>query len=82
MLVRSSFGVERSRFESVAIHVDSVCDGWPIPLHQLAKVCRFLFEVSRPSDDSWVEIIGPVNSIRAETECIGERRDRRGGAAV
>ena len=81
MLVRSSCGVERSRFESVAIRVDSVCDDWPIPLHQLAKVCRFLFDVGRPGDDSWAEIIGPVTSIRAETECIGECRDRRPAAS-
>ncbi len=81
MPVRSSCGVERSRFESVAIGVDSVCDHWPIPLHQLAKVCRFLFDASRPGDDSWVEIIGPVTSIRAETECIGECRDRRPAAS-
>ena len=81
MPVRSSCGVERSRFESVAIRVDSVCEGWPIPLHQLAKVCRFLFDVGTPGDDSWAEIIGPVTSIRAETECIGECRDRRPAAS-
>ena len=82
MLVRSSCGVERSWFESVSIRVDSVCDDWPIPIHQLAKVCRLRFDVGTPGDDSWAEIIGPVTSIRAETECIGECRDRRGGAGV
>ena len=82
MLVRSSSGVERSLFESVAIRVDSVCDDWPIPLHQLAKVCRYLFDASRPRDDSWAEIIGPVTLIQDEYECVGECRDRRGGAGV
>ena len=82
MLVRSSFGVERSRFESVAVSVDNLCDAWSIPFLQLTKVCRFLFDVGRLGDDSWAEIIGPVTSIRAETECIGECRDRRGGAGV
>ena len=43
-------------------------------VRQLAWHCRF--------DDSGLEIIGPVTSIRAETECIGECRDRRGGAVV
>lgn len=81
MLVRSSFGVERSRFESLAIPVGGLCDHWPISLHQLAKACRFLFDASRPGDDSWVEIIGPVTSIRAQTECIGECRDRRSAAS-
>ena len=82
MLVRSLFRVERSRFESVAIPVEYRCDDLPIPIHQLAKAYRFLFDPRRPGDDSWAEIIGPVTSIRAETECIVECRDRRGGAGV
>ena len=82
MLVRSSSGAERSLFESVAIRVDNVCDDWPIALHQLAKVCRFLFDVGRPGDDSSPQIIGLVTSIRDEYECVGECRDRRGGAGV
>jgi hypothetical protein len=52
MLVRSSYGVERSLIESVGISVGSLCDDWPISLHQLAKVRRFVFDASRPGDDS------------------------------
>ena len=43
-------------------------------VRQLAWHCRF--------DESGLEIIGPVTSIRTETECVGECRDRRGGAGV
>ena len=81
MLVRSSCGAERSRFESVAIRVGNRCDAWPNPLHQLAKVCRFRFDAGRPGDDSWAEIIGLETSIRANTECVGECRDRRSAAS-
>jgi hypothetical protein len=34
-----------------------------------------------PFDESGLEIIGPMTSIRAETECIGECRDRRHAAS-
>jgi hypothetical protein len=81
MLVRSSCGADRSPFESVAIRVDNLCDAWPIPILQLTTVCRVLFDVGRAGDDSWVEIIGPVTSIEANTECIGECRDRRRAAS-
>ena len=43
-------------------------------VRQLAWHCRF--------DDSGLEIIGLVTSIEANTECVGECRDRRGGADV
>ena len=59
---------------------------WPThPLHvpsaphrlcgarQQARACRF--------DDSGLEIIGLVTSIEANTECIGECRDRRPAAS-
>src|SRR5574337_1954800 len=81
MPVRSLFGVKRHPFDSAAIPVGNPCDACPVPIHTLAKVCRFRFDAGRPGDDSWAEIIGPVTSIRAETECIGECRDRRPAAS-
>jgi hypothetical protein len=53
MPVRSLFDVERHQFESVAIPVGLLFDAGPNPIHQLAEVCRFLFDAGRPGDDSW-----------------------------
>ena len=56
-------------------------DDVPNLLHILAKVSRFFFDTGTPPDDSWAEIIGRATSIEANTECIGECRDRRPAAS-
>ena len=46
----------------------------PVPVHPVAKASRFMFDAGTPRGDSSNEIIGPVTSIPANTECVGECR--------